>query len=167
VVYLAKFSTSSLKLDKPYVASLVASIPVAMSLSLVFVLEPQYSISYLDLTTIYLVFSTLCDVVLVTMPSGISVDDPRSLPIVIRGIVHSVALVLSCCISRPKSSISKPLSPEEKCGILSRIFFFWINPTLLQGYKEILTDTDLPHLSQDLKPKATRQAVLRAWDGRC
>lgn len=167
MVYLVKFSTSSLNLDKTYVASLVASIVVAIWLSLAFVLESRYSISYLDLATIYLLFSIVCDIVLVTMPSGISVDGPRSLPIIVRGIVNSVVLILSCCTSRSKSSMSKLLSPEEKCGILSRTFFFWINPILLQGYKGILADTDLPPLSQDLKPKATRQAVLRAWDRRC
>jgi ATP-binding cassette subfamily C (CFTR/MRP) protein 1 len=167
VVYLAKFSTSSPKLDRIYVASLVISIPVVLLLSLIFVLEPQYSVFYLDLATIYLVFSTLCDVVLVTMPSGISIDDPRSEPIIARSISQSVVLVLGCCASLQKPSISKPLSPEEKFDILSRIFFFWINPILLQGYKQILTDTDLPPLSQDLKSKATRRAVLQAWDRRC
>ena len=65
------------------------------------------------------------------------------------------------------SILNKPQAPEELSGIFSSVFFTWINPILIQGYKNILADQNLPPLRQDLKPEVTRQAMIQAWYQRC
>ncbi|KAK0708156.1 putative ABC transporter [Lasiosphaeris hirsuta] len=57
-------------------------------------------------------------------------------------------------------------SPEECSGILSKAFFFWINPILARGYRNILIQHDLPHLSRDMRPEAIREGILKAWSQR-
>lgn len=69
-----------------------------------------------------------------------------------------------------KRAIFRPayqhLAPEETAGILDRIFFWWMNPLLRQGYKTLLNEDDLPKIDHKLSPKTTRENVLRAWDQR-
>jgi hypothetical protein len=57
-------------------------------------------------------------------------------------------------------------SPEEASGVLSRLFFAWINPILLRGYKSMLDTYDLPPLGLDMSAELSREAMLQAWNKR-
>ena len=57
-------------------------------------------------------------------------------------------------------------SPEETSGLLSRTFFWWINPLLRKGTRMLLVGSDLPHLDGTLAPETLRTAMLRCWDQR-
>jgi ATP-binding cassette subfamily C (CFTR/MRP) protein 1 len=147
-----------------FLLSLAASILATLGLSLLLLQEQQLSPKASDLATLYLLASVLCDSVYLTMPTESAGHTNTSRPLILRCCIHSVLLVLE---SRAKhlafSILSMDQSPEELHGVLSRVLFTWINPILLQGYKNILIDQDLPSLSQDIKPEFTRKAILQAW----
>lgn len=149
--------------EKTLVASLLASLLAACGLTFLLPLEQQRSVKPSDIATLYLVASILCDIILLTMPSGIAYSQVSS-AVLIRGSVHAVLLLLECGSKHQAASfIAVPLSPEELSGVLSRVFFTWIISILLQGYTGILVDQDLPCLSQNMKPERTRRAILGAW----
>ncbi|KAH8684429.1 putative ABC transporter [Tricladium varicosporioides] len=81
--------------------------------------------------------------------------------------MHLILLILEFLV-KPSALkfINEPQSPEELNGILGRVFFTWVNSILLQGYRRILVDQDLPPLSWDLKPEVTREKILQAWKQR-
>ncbi|KAI1090683.1 ABC transporter [Rostrohypoxylon terebratum] len=62
-----------------------------------------------------------------------------------------------------RQSLGEDVSSEEKCGILGRTFFWWINPILFEGYHNVLSGHDLPSINTQLLSKPTRIAVLNAW----
>ena len=162
-----KVLTLDIQYKTSLLLSLVASILAALGLSLLLLQEQQRSPRASDLATLYLLASILCDAVYLTMPLESARHTNISHPVIIRCCIHSTLLVLE---SRAKnlafSVLSKDQSPEELHGVLSRVFFAWIIPILLQGYKNILVDEDLPSLSRDIKPEFTRKAILHAWSQR-
>lgn len=58
------------------------------------------------------------------------------------------------------------LSAEEEASIISRIFFGWINPILLEGYSNILLNSGLPPIDTRLRSEPVRAAALCAWNQR-
>lgn len=79
-------------------------------------------------------------------------------------------LLLVATESRSKQRILKsPYSsqtPEELAGILSRMFFWWINPILALGNQIILSGEDLPPIDHLLTSEKLRRDGLKAWDQR-
>ncbi|KFY45085.1 hypothetical protein V495_03127 [Pseudogymnoascus sp. VKM F-4514 (FW-929)] len=167
LAYLVELLTSSVDHDMSLVASLVGSLSAALGLSSLLFLEQRRSPRPSDLATLYLVASILCDIILLTVPSGNTTHTKAWRAVLVRCLMHVALLTLESLGNRSAFSVfGKPQSPEELNGVLNRAFFAWINPILLQGYKNILVDQDLPPLSRDLKPKATRQSMLQAWNQR-
>jgi ATP-binding cassette subfamily C (CFTR/MRP) protein 1 len=149
------------------VASLLASSGAAFGLSLLLVLEQQRSLKPSDLAVLYLVPSIICDVLLLTMPPEILAVFGASRPVLARCFIHLVLLVLECCNKRHSLGISSNLqSPEESHSVFGRVLYTWINPILLQGYRNILVDQDLPPLSRDMGPEFTRNAIIQTWSRR-
>ncbi|KFY68700.1 hypothetical protein V496_00844 [Pseudogymnoascus sp. VKM F-4515 (FW-2607)] len=167
LAYLVELLTSSVDHDMSLVASLVGSLSAALGLSSLLFLEQRRSPRPSDLATLYLVASILCDIILLTVPSGNTTHTRAWRAVLVRCLMHVALLILESLGNRSAFRVfGKPQSPEELNGVLNRAFFAWINPILLQGYKNILVDQDLPPLSRDLKPKATRQSMLQAWNQR-
>ncbi|TVY93597.1 ABC transporter [Lachnellula willkommii] len=165
--YLTKFSASDIQHDSTFFVSLLVSLLAALGLSLLLFLEQQRSQKPSDLATLYLLASIFCDVVVITVPSGTAERMKISRPILIRCCMHAALLLFECCGKRSAfSAVNKHQSPEELSGVLSRALFTWINPILLQGYRNILIDQDLPPLSQNMKPEVTRKAILDIWSQR-
>ncbi|CZR52737.1 related to multidrug resistance protein [Phialocephala subalpina] len=165
LIYLINYLTSPTQNETPLVASILISIFADLGLGLLLFLSQRRSLRPSDLATLYLISSILCDVILLTIPSGL--PPYSSHLIALRCMFHFALLILEC---RNRllvdGATNKSQSPEETSGVLSRVFFSWINPILIQGYKNILIDQDLPPLSQELRPKATRRGILQAWDQR-
>lgn len=145
--------------------SIATSLVAASGLGLLLFLEQRRSLHSSDLATIYLVVSIIYDFVFLTIPSERPLHPDVSRVLFVRLVIHSILLILECC-PRQASTSNECRSPEESSGALSMVFFTWINPFLLLGYRNILIDRDLPPLSQDIKPEHTRKAILRAWDQR-
>jgi hypothetical protein len=84
-------------------------------------------------------------------------------------LLHSALLALECFIPRANNSPGIPRTgqaPEDESGILSKLFFAWINPILLRGYRSLLLSYDLPPLSHDMGAKLSREAMLKSWSRR-
>ncbi|KAI1805949.1 P-loop containing nucleoside triphosphate hydrolase protein [Daldinia bambusicola] len=58
------------------------------------------------------------------------------------------------------------VSPEEKSGLLGRIFFWWINPVLVEGYHNVLLNSNLPAVDSELLSRPIRAAAIHAWEKR-
>ncbi|KAG7285995.1 hypothetical protein NEMBOFW57_008291 [Staphylotrichum longicolle] len=54
-------------------------------------------------------------------------------------------------------------APEDRSGILGRLFLVWVTPTVLSGYRNMLLRDDLPSLSQELRVKSSRKAMVELW----
>lgn len=121
-----------------------------------------------DLVSVYLTAATLLDVVALTAPNDGSVHQSVLL---LRCLGHLVLLILESFGPRgsPSSADATDASPEEQSGIFGRAFFLWINPVLREGYHNVLVGHELPRLRRDIRPGATRKAMLQAWSqrGRC
>lgn len=150
--------------ETEFLVSMFASTLAALGLSLLIVWELQRSNEVSALATLYPVACILCDILhLNVLSKTVQLANVLEL-LLLRCFVHSALLVLRFSIKRPViSASSKPKSPEELYGSLSRALFIWINPILLRGYTNILVNQDLPPLSKDIKPELTRKAMLETW----
>ena len=158
---------SSRLYEVAFAASLIASFTAALGLTVLVILEQQRAHGPSDLVTVYLIASILCDVVLLSLIYGGAANFEILLPLKLRCLTHFMILVSENCSSRSTyDTLRDSKSPEELNGVLSRVFFTWINPILLQGYRNILIDQDLPCLSEDMKPEFTRKEILLAWSKR-
>ncbi|WPG98015.1 hypothetical protein R9X50_00079900 [Acrodontium crateriforme] len=54
-------------------------------------------------------------------------------------------------------------SPESTSSIYSKSLFWWINPLLLHGFKNILSDEDIFPLDAELKTEAVQQTLQTSW----
>jgi ATP-binding cassette subfamily C (CFTR/MRP) protein 1 len=148
--------------------SLFFSILAALGLGLLLLQEQQRSHRASDLAALYLLASVLCDVILLASFFRISRNVHTSLLALLRCCIRLTLFILECCAKQHPVSgtFSTHQSPEENHSILSRIFFIWINPILLQGYTNILGNQDLPPLNSDMKPESTRKTILHTWSQR-
>ncbi|KAF5600704.1 hypothetical protein FPANT_2150 [Fusarium pseudoanthophilum] len=82
----------------------------------------------------------------------------------------TLKLLLVVTESRSKQRVLKSpyssQSPEELAGILSRTFFWWINPILALGNQIILSGDDLPPIDHLLTSGKLRRDGLKGWDQR-
>ncbi|KAI1427713.1 putative ABC transporter [Xylaria sp. FL1777] len=165
--YWTTASTLEIQYKTNFLVSLLISLLAALGLSLRLFYEQQQSHKPSHLITLYLLASIICDAVYLTVPSSAAMRTGTSYPVLLRCCVHSVLLILESRARNPASGpTNKHHSPEESHGVLGRVFFTWINPILLRGYRNILVDKDLPPLSRDIKPELTRKAILQAWSQR-
>ncbi|KAH8803106.1 putative ABC transporter [Xylogone sp. PMI_703] len=132
----------STKFDIGLATSLLVTLIAAPGLSILIIFEQRKSTIPSDLATIYLLASILCDVLLLTIPFGISTDPQHAAPILTRAVAFLAILVIENWNRRP------------------------VNPILYQGYKSILVGHDLPPLDDLLSPNTARKRILRAWDQR-
>lgn len=82
-------------------------------------------------------------------------------------ILKTILLVME---SLNKTSLllvdSKDYAETDLVGILSRVTFWWINPILKLGNKQILTPEDMPSLDTELNTKRLRGRAVQEWNNR-
>ncbi|MBE3047417.1 hypothetical protein IMZ48_33875 [Candidatus Bathyarchaeota archaeon] len=147
--------------------SAIISFLACIGLYPLLLLEHTRSIKPSDLAVVYLLASLACDSAdlgKVVYENGTSV-----------GILPATAslllkFVLMVAESRGKERILRgppgQWPPEKLSGVLGRAFFWWINPILAQGYRNILTGDNLPPMDRELSSKLRRRRALQAWDQR-
>jgi ATP-binding cassette, subfamily C (CFTR/MRP), member 1 len=125
-------------------------------------MEHMHSVRPADLAVVVLLVSLLCDTA-AALKDGL---EKWLLP----ATEIALKLLLVATESRSKQRIlTSPynsLPPEQLAGILSRIFFWWINPILAQGNRTILSEDTLPLIDDQLSSKQLRHQGLKAWDQR-
>jgi len=145
-----------------FLVSLFASVIAALGLSALLFQEQRTYNKASDQAKLYLLCIAICDVVYLAMPAKSGRDSNTTQPVVIRCVGHSLLFLLECWTRHPTiGAVSR--SPEDVYGVLSRVFFTWINPLLVQGYRNVLVDRDLTPLARDMKPALTRKAILESW----
>lgn len=139
----------------------------ALGLSLLLLLEQQRGSSPSDLATLYLLASIVSDGLFIARHHGTVLDAKTHRLVLVRCFAHGCLLALELQADSPAySTLGMRLSPEKRHGILSRTLFIWVNPILTQGHSRILSDQDMPVLSQDMKPEYYRELMLRLWSQR-
>lgn len=163
-----ELSGLSVQLKSEYLGSLILSILAALCLSLLLLQEERRSDRASDLAVLYLLASTLCDVIILATPSSVVRHAHFSRMVLFRCSTHATLLLLECYTKRRTAchDFTVAVSPEERHGILNRVFFIWINPILLRGYTSILVNQDLPSLGQSMKPELTRESIIESWSKR-
>ncbi|KAG8169736.1 hypothetical protein KVR01_000481 [Diaporthe batatas] len=152
----------------------ITSLAACVGLFPLLLFEHRRSIRPSDLAIIYLLVTLSCDTLLfytevLTDSSFHNVHLPplSSWPSSLNICIKFALLVLE---SQGKKhglrDTGRQHSPEEMAGVLSRVFFWWINPILAQGRCEILTGDTLPPVDHRLSSKTIRKKALLAWDQR-
>lgn len=161
--------SSSLQFDID-ILSAITSFTACIGLCPLVLLEHSRSIRPSDLSVIYLCVTLTCD----SVDLGTAVYDnsviSAALPVIPLTLNIFFKFVLLVIESRGKENILRDsvgnLAPEETAGILSRAFFWWINPILAQGRRNILTEDSLPSIDYRLSSRLLRHRALLAWEQR-
>ncbi|PTB62192.1 P-loop containing nucleoside triphosphate hydrolase protein [Trichoderma citrinoviride] len=153
------------------ILSAITSLIACLGLCPLVFLEHTRSIRPSDLSVLYLGVTLACDSVdlwTTVYEDGVTSDALWDLLPAIVSIC--IKLVLVVVESQRKDEIlresSAKFSPEELSGVLSRTFFWWINPILAQGWRNILTEDSLPPIGAGLSSKLLRHQASVAWDQR-
>lgn len=153
-----------------------ASTALAACLGLVPLLlfEHKRSVRPSDLALIYLLATLTCDV----LRFWAALYAGSALHHAYLSLRHSWPIILNICIkiallvaeSQGKEQFlrepHRQYAPEQLAGVLSRTFFWWINPILAQGRRVILTEDSLPPVDHGLSSKSLRHKALLSWDQR-
>lgn len=54
-------------------------------------------------------------------------------------------------------------SPEETGGIFNRMNFFWLNPTFIFGFRNVMSVSDLPCLDREIAAASEALALRQRW----
>jgi ATP-binding cassette, subfamily C (CFTR/MRP), member 1 len=117
------------------------------------------------ITTIYLIFALMGDGVLLRT---LYMRDyiPRLNPIITTSAACKLLLLL--VESWPKTSYLKPtpepLGPIDTASPINRALFWWLNPLLLYGNRNILKLSDLLPLDHDLHSEPLRERMSEKWE---
>jgi ATP-binding cassette, subfamily C (CFTR/MRP), member 1 len=149
------------------IVSAIASFVACIGLCPLLFLEHIRSIKPSDLAVVYLLVSLACD----SAELGTTVaENGTSAGVVLATANLFLKFVLLVAECRGKERIMRaPYSqwpPEQLAGVLGRAFFWWINPILAQGNRNILTADNLPPMDRTLLSKLRRHRALQAWDQR-
>lgn len=156
------------------ILSAITSFIACIGLCPLLLLEHTRSIRPSDLAVTYLLVTLACD----TAEFGTAVYDHAAWPHVAMPLRAALPAIANFCVkfvllvaeSRGKEAILRgsrdQWAPEELAGILSRIFFWWINSILAQGRRSILTEDSLPPIDHKLSSRLLRHRALLAWDQR-
>ncbi|WJG35266.1 P-loop containing nucleoside triphosphate hydrolase protein [Fusarium oxysporum Fo47] len=143
-------------------AASIASFTATTLLGPLLYMEHMRSVRPADLTVIFLLVSLACDAAN-ALQEGL---DTWILP----ATQLALKLLLVATESRSKQGLLKSpydsQAPEQLAGILSRTFFWWINPILALGNRIMLSGDDLPLIDEQLSSKQLRHRGLKAWDKR-
>ncbi|KAF4853365.1 ABC transporter atnG [Colletotrichum siamense] len=147
----------------------IASFLACILLCPLLFLEHSRSVRPSDLSIIYLLVSLACDATefWLAFASG-ELNNTDALYMGIANLTLKFVLIFAG--SRGKASILRNTGeqscPEEVGGVLSRTFFWWINPILARGNKFVLSGDSLPSLHTELSSEVLRRRALRCWEQR-
>ncbi|PLB52013.1 P-loop containing nucleoside triphosphate hydrolase protein [Aspergillus steynii IBT 23096] len=150
---------NSLRDQIPAIASILASSELFVLLRLGHRKTVRPSTSVI----LYVGLSLIKDLIALTLPSHNLTPIEHSL-LLIQVVLEAGLLVAE---SRSKVQNLHPryqsLTAEERTGVLGRVFFWWINPVLREGYRDVLVPESLPGVDRALSSKVLRERVIHAW----
>lgn len=148
------------------VASCVLALLSSITLLPLSWLEYRRSIYPSDLIVVYLMFCIVRDGFQIVLSNTLYSRDVQ-FPFIAQIILQIVMLVVeSFKKDLVRTSCDRKLSTEETSGVIARYFFWWINPILIDGYHNVLRNTDLPSVDSALSSLAIREATVHAWHRR-
>ena len=142
------------------------SIISTLGLGLLLFLEQAWTFKASDTVLIYTVSVIAFDVLTATVPGSVARLPVREIVLVRLG-TYALLLAWVCFGSHGTQPVAEQTrAPEGTSHLFSGVFLAWIDPVLVNGYKNTLADVDLPPLHGSIKPKLVRTTALQAWDQR-
>jgi ATP-binding cassette subfamily C (CFTR/MRP) protein 1 len=85
--------------------------------------------------------------------------------------VHTALLAVKACVVLLEASDRRKLlneedkqrSPEQRSGLYSQVFFWWLNPLIKRGFSTVLKSEDLFSLSDDVTTNDLSVEFWRNW----
>ncbi|PYH88863.1 putative ATP-binding cassette transporter [Aspergillus ellipticus CBS 707.79] len=150
--------------DNVAILDVCLSLGAAIGLVVIDLLERKRIVSPSRLVAAFLAFSLFRDAV----ELAISSDCPRSGNchlVRLRGCLEGVWLVWDYGVRGPIGNPSSKVnsSSEETARIFSRVFFWWINPVIREGYRTNLSLHNLPDIHEKLSSETLRKEALKSW----
>ncbi|KAI0135168.1 P-loop containing nucleoside triphosphate hydrolase protein [Daldinia grandis] len=148
-------------------ASQALEVAAVLALTVLSLIEHRRSIQPSSIITLYLTACIIRDVLEVSRKShgwrSWLMQDP-----ILAQITLEAALLATENLQKElaKEYSGQYVSSEERSGAFGRIFFWWINPVLVEGYHNILLNSSLPSVDTKLLSKPIRIMAIRAWEQR-
>ena len=154
--------------DGILLAHLVPSAAAAIGVCLLSRTEHRRSVTPSTLIVLYLLASLTLDSIWLLIPS-LALDSRLDSRFLLVQLAAKATLLAVECPNKEKVLVSRyqELSPEERSGVLQRVFFWYINPVLVRGYDNILVEDDLPSLDRQTWSGELRQSAERVWKEQC
>ncbi|KAK6853983.1 hypothetical protein PG995_010795 [Apiospora arundinis] len=167
-LYRAEATALEIQYEARYWLSHFASTLAALGLSLLLFLEQQWCYRISHQATLYLLVSILCDIVYLAIQFYAAERTNLSRPVLIRFCAQLTLFVLEYRTQRRPILGARGKVPHSQKfhGLFSRLLFLWVNPILLQGYRNVLRQTDMPPLDEEMLPGHTRKAMIKSWSER-
>jgi hypothetical protein len=155
---------------KVSVASSGLSLVVAIALAPLSWLEHNKTIRPSPLICTYLLISSICD--LAQLRTLWLLFPSSSIVAVFLATYSCKALLLMLeAIHKTRFLIHEDdvaTGYEDKNGVISRSFFFWLNKLLYTGYRKALSMEDLDPTPKEASPESLESKLTREWDrGEC
>ncbi|KAH8194053.1 hypothetical protein TruAng_011783 [Truncatella angustata] len=114
--------------------------------------------------SLFLSANLICDLA----ELGLASRDTRRYVVATTTVLLDLVLLVVESLNKRKGLIesSTEESPEGSAGVLSRTFFWWINPILAIGYRKTLRDADVPSLDRALSSASLRKNAIMNWEKR-
>ncbi|PNP80348.1 hypothetical protein FNYG_05947 [Fusarium nygamai] len=148
--------------DRHSFAAAIASFTATALLCPLLYVEHVRSVRPADLAVVFLLVSLVFDLI-----SALKDAMDRWLLLVTK-ITLKLLLIVTESRSKQKLLLNPydSQAPEQLAGVLSRTFFWWINPTLISGNRIVLSGDTLPPIDDQLSSKQLRNRGLKAWGQR-
>lgn len=149
------------------IASHSASLIASAGLVWVTITEHKRSIRPSSLIVLYLLLMCTWGVFALTYDGLVDDHNGSKGSIALKLAIQLAILTLEC---QEKTSILKPKyrqhAPEETAGLLSSLFFWWLNGLLSRGNRSILRGNHLPALEKTMEAESLHRGILLSWDRR-
>lgn len=164
LIILVVSAVSTAQKTQGSVAAAALSFVVACVLCLLSYLEHPRSIRPSAVIEVYLIFSLLFDT---AQDRTLWLSYPRTLDTTIFTASAGLKIILLVLEASGKRSYifgsDCSYGPEETSGALSRSFFWWLNHLILEGFKKILSMTDLYPLDITMSAQSLNHRFGRVW----
>lgn len=162
---LVLWVTASQYLNSATIAALVLSLISSLGIFILSWLEHSRSVSPPDLLCVYLLFSTMFDIV---QTRTLWLRYSHTSIAVVFTIMLSIKFILLIAELQEKQKFLVPpfssYPPEILGSIVNRVLFWWLNPLLIRGARSILNPQNLFSIDPNLSTEFLEEQFSANWN---
>lgn len=145
----------------------VLSLVAALGLLVLSPLAHKRTLRPSDLITAYLLVKLILGLLCLQFQEEHDLRSPCGMLVIVQPL-STLALLLFELRSK-RAVLLQPFAnqpPEATTSFLGNWLFLWVNPILWKGYKNILSQDELPTLDEHMSSKSLRLLTREVWDAR-